>query len=78
MAYKKGGSGGGGGGVTDHGALTGLSDDDHPQYLKVADAGNKLFVSNSEPSVSAGVPYLWVQTGLGGGADMTFWVEDGI
>lgn len=23
----------GGGGVTDHGALTGLSDDDHPQYL---------------------------------------------
>lgn len=29
------GAGGGGGstGVTDHGALTGLSDDDHPQYL---------------------------------------------
>lgn len=25
---------GGGGGVTDHGALTGLGDDDHPQYLK--------------------------------------------
>lgn len=25
-------TGGGGGGVTDHGALTGLSDDDHPQY----------------------------------------------
>lgn len=25
--------GGGGEGVTDHGALTGLSDDDHPQYL---------------------------------------------
>lgn len=24
--------GGGGGGVTDHGALTGLADDDHPQY----------------------------------------------
>jgi len=23
----------GGGGATDHGALTGLSDDDHPQYL---------------------------------------------
>ena len=24
---------GAGGGVTDHGALTGLGDDDHPQYL---------------------------------------------
>lgn len=77
MAYIKGGGGGGGGGVTDHGALTGLSDDDHPQYLKVADAGNKLFVSNSAPSVSAGVPYLWVQTGLAGDG-MTFWVEDGL
>lgn len=28
-----GGGGGGGGGVTDHGDLTGLEDDDHPQYL---------------------------------------------
>lgn len=28
---------GGGGGVTDHGALTGLEDNDHPQYLLVAD-----------------------------------------
>ena len=28
-----GSSGGGGGGVTDHGALTGLADDDHGQYL---------------------------------------------
>jgi len=26
-----------GGGVTDHGALTGLTDDDHPQYLEAAD-----------------------------------------
>lgn len=31
--------GGGGGGATDHGALTGLSDDDHPQYLTSAEAG---------------------------------------
>jgi hypothetical protein len=28
----------GGSGVTDHGALTGLADDDHSQYAKVADA----------------------------------------
>lgn len=28
---------GGGGGVTDHGALTGLSDNDHPQYRLVYD-----------------------------------------
>jgi hypothetical protein len=32
------GSGSGGGGVTDHGALTGLLDDDHPQYLPVSGA----------------------------------------
>jgi len=31
-----GGGGGGGGGVTDHGLLTGLSDDDHTQYAKKA------------------------------------------
>lgn len=31
-------TGGGGGGVTDHGQLTGLGDDDHPQYRLVADA----------------------------------------
>lgn len=30
-------SGGGGGGVTDHGALTGLADDDHPQYATDTD-----------------------------------------
>ena len=34
--YVGGGGGGSGGGVTDHGALTGLGDDDHPQYLQPA------------------------------------------
>ncbi len=33
---------GGGGGVTDHGALTGLADDDHPQYVRVVTAGAGL------------------------------------
>ena len=32
---------GGGGGATDHGALTGLTDDDHPQYLRT-DGGRTL------------------------------------
>ena len=32
LGYANSGGGGGGGGVTDHGALTGLSDDDHSQY----------------------------------------------
>lgn len=31
------GGGSGGGGTSDHGALTGLSDDDHPQYLLLSD-----------------------------------------
>lgn len=31
--------GAGGGGVSDHGALTGLGDDDHPQYTTTAEAG---------------------------------------
>jgi len=31
-------TGGGGGGVTDHGALSGLGDNDHPQYLTEAEA----------------------------------------
>lgn len=32
----EGGAGGGGGGVTDHGALTGLADDDHSQYYNAS------------------------------------------
>lgn len=33
IAVPYGAGGGGGGGVTDHGALTGLADDDHGQYI---------------------------------------------
>lgn len=48
---------GGGGGVTDHGALTGLSDNDHPQYLlttgKAADA-DKLDGIDSTGFATAG------------------------
>ena len=36
-----------------------------------------LFVQNAAP-VTAPPTYLWIQTGLGAGTDMTFWVEDGL
>lgn len=40
-------AGGGGSGVTDHGALTGLADDDHLQYLLASDAGGRAaFATN--------------------------------
>lgn len=45
---------GGGGGVSDHGALTGLADDDHPQYALVVAAP-------ARPS-SARVGTIWVPT----------------
>lgn len=38
---------GGTGGVTDHGALTGLGDDDHPHYLTEA-RGNSLYYTKAE------------------------------
>jgi hypothetical protein len=40
-SVSAGGTGGGGAGVTDHGALTGLGDDDHAQYL-LASGGRAL------------------------------------
>lgn len=47
-----------GGGVTDHGALTGLTDDDHTQYLLVAGTramtGNLLMGTNKITGLAAG------------------------
>lgn len=43
--------GGGGGGVTDHGALTGLSDDDHPQYHNDT-RGDARYYTKSEVDTS--------------------------
>ena len=43
--------GGGGGGVTDHGALTGLADDDHPHYtLSATNANLSSLVGSVETS----------------------------
>lgn len=51
-------SGGGGGGVTDHGALTGLADDDHPQYHNNArgDARYSLLGHNHTSSAITDFP----------------------
>lgn len=59
--------GGGGAVVTDHGALTGLSDDDHPQY--VLDAGDSMSGDLVMPS-GLGSPSIYFdgypQGGIGG------------
>jgi uncharacterized delta-60 repeat protein len=55
IAYVDIGGGGGGPGVTDHGALTGLGDDDHAQYLLASGtrvmAGNLDMGSNNVTNV---------------------------
>ena len=48
---------GGGGGVTDHGALTGLADDDHPQYLTPAE-GNAAYSALGHGHAQADVTNL--------------------
>lgn len=45
-------AGGGGGGVTDHGSLTGLEDDDHPQYA-LADGSRGAFASSTHTHAAA-------------------------
>jgi len=57
---------------TDHGALTGLSDDDHTQYLLASDAGSRaLFSTNWTDLTDAGSTVLHTHDhgGLGGLAD---------
>jgi hypothetical protein len=56
------GGGGGEGGVTDHGALSGLGDDDHPQYL-TAGRGDVRYVTAAR-QITAGA-------GLTGGGDLS-------
>lgn len=51
------GGGSGGGGVTDHGALTGLSDDDHPQYVlrSILTTDGDIFYRNAGAIARLGV-----------------------
>ena len=37
----------------------------------------RVFAQAEQPTVAPGVPYIWFQTGLGDGNDMTMWIEDG-
>jgi hypothetical protein len=48
--------GGGGGGVTDHGALTGLTDDDHPQYALTDGTRGPVRVLASGAAIPPGTP----------------------
>lgn len=60
------GGGGGGGGVTDHGALTGLLDDDHTQYA-LADGSRGNFAASSHTHAQSDVTGL--STALSGKAN---------
>ena len=58
----------GGGGVTDHGALTGLSDDDHSQYLLASQATDRdTFTINWTDLTDGGVTSLHSHAGGGAG-----------
>jgi len=48
------GSGSGGGGTTDHGALTGLGDDDHPQYHNDARGDARYYTKTQSDAALAG------------------------
>jgi len=77
------GAGSSGAGVTDHGALTGLADDDHPQYARKAADWNTFrqgitaqafYVREGEVSSSAGSMEVVAQTNLhlsGPGTNLT-------
>lgn len=49
----------------------------HSINLTPAEARRNVFVQNAAPSPTE-TTYLWIQTGLGPGTDMTFWIEDGL
>ena len=78
-------AGGGGGGVTDHGALTGLSDDDHSQYITASPttaARNKILPANQtstnitlKGATSQTARLLKLESGTG--AEIGYFAADG-
>jgi hypothetical protein len=65
--HSGGGSGGGGGaGVTDHGALTGLSDDDHPQYATDTDLSNHVAAADPHTGYVREADANWIDLTDGG------------
>ncbi len=50
---------GGGGGVTDHGALTGLADDDHPQYHNDS-RGDSRYYTKAQVDAKADEVLVWL------------------
>lgn len=59
-------SGAGGGGVSDHGALTGLGDDDHPLYALTDGTRLRAYRNTSSPS-SPSAGQLWADTNTAAG-----------
>lgn len=47
-----------------------------PQGAQGEPGPNTLHIGPDQPDFGE-LPGLWIQTGLGAGGDMTFWVEDG-
>lgn len=66
-AYSSGG--GGGGGVTDHGALSGLGDDDHPQYHTDARGDARYYTQAQVAALLAG--YVVTSRTVGAGTGLT-------
>ena len=71
-------TGTGGAGVTDHGALLGLTDDDHPQYLNVVRGDARYPLASDIDTRFSSVPvFVLVATGTEPrpvGVPMVFWI----
>lgn len=48
------------------------------EWKDISSATQQVFVQTTTPIVEVGTQYIWFQTGLGTGDDMTLWVEDGL